>query len=215
MILKQLIAEINASLKDYATKFPSYRDIPAKRRNDIVKIRRILMLPNPIVICEKLNDYLEDLKIPILYWLPFVDVNDFYWGIKNVLLKGEYQEVNLLKVLLTEKDLLIKDYRERILSGQYSDQSVEHKINELAMELKLLRNENSYLYSTVMSLDQKISSLESECKENFHRAITAEDKLQCLQNKYDELVHLDKGPNGSYSSISSDSYTGAYRVYSC
>lgn len=160
MICKQLIYDIKFSIKTYVDKHSSFKLIPLERKKDLQYINYLFDIRDPVVICRKLSDYLERIRTPFFSWVTFIDVNDFYWTIKSVLDKDEYLEINLLRSLIREKESALKECKKQLAFSQ--GEHYDNRLDGFLKEMKLMRNENQYLYKTIEDLNERILSLESK-----------------------------------------------------
>lgn len=181
MIIDQLKKEINIRLTAYQSQYSSVEKIPPQRQKNISIIKNILKIPEPMILCRELNNYLDEISVPFFSWLTFIDVNAFVRSLKEVLGQSKYQTINLLITLLKEKDEIIAKQTFNACQ-KMNGNLVENKIDYILSEIKLLRSENSFLYATLDQLDKKIKAIEVENKNNLIRAQRAEAELATLKN---------------------------------
>ncbi len=183
MIVDQLKKDIRDTLQKYINKFPASDKITHNRKLNIQNIETILEQSDPVYICSEINNYLDGLAVPFLSWLTLFDIYAFIRPLKEILRQEKYQEINLLRAVVKEKDQVIASYHGR-LTMKKNPVTVENQLEFIIRDLKLLKGENKYLYATLESLDRKIIMIEAENKLNFQRAITAEEELGLLRKQY-------------------------------
>lgn len=167
MIIDEIRQDILRAIHQYTKNYNLYESIPMERKSDILIIRRLLKKEDPILICRCVNHYIESIALPFISFLTFFDVNNFVALIRKVLQQSKYQEVNLLRTLLEEKEDAIEKLRQ--------------SPRNLSDEVKLLQNETRYLYGALACLDSKINELENDKKKALQRAQAAEQELKALR----------------------------------
>jgi hypothetical protein len=128
----------------------------------------------------QLSHYLDSLTIPWLSWLP-LDVNEFVSKLKAVLSLPQYQESNMLRAMLKEKDQLIAVYEKKAKQNSHPitlEAAVEKKINEVTDEVQLLRSENEFLYKAIADLDKKLKETECVIKQSLKKPVSTPKKPQ-------------------------------------
>jgi hypothetical protein len=198
MIIEDLKNDIQNALKSYIEQFSDFSHLSKHRQKDVKNITVIMQGTDPILVFDRLHNYLETLELPLINWLKFIDINNFYWTIKNILLKEKYQEINFMRMVIIEKEHRLTAYKNKISSKPCaSESSVEEKLKEIMVDVKLLRSENNFLYTTLIDLNKKVIHLESVAQNNFQRAQHAEEALLKLEREQLDLVHCQSIANSS------------------
>lgn len=213
MILDQLKQDIRDAIVSYYREFPSSRDLPRERKKDIRNIENILAEKNPIVVFEKLSAYVESLDLMFFNWLPFIDLNNFYWKFKNVLDKDIYQEANFYKQVAYEQ-ICMKTVNAKLKNKSIQEVRPRDQSDEIFVDMKLLRAENRYLYATVKELQVKVSELEDLCKGSLNRVQLAQLQLSNAGMKPWDSLHFavtakSLEENGISANFSENSYEKA------
>ncbi len=205
MILEELKNDIKAALQTYIKQFHAFKDISKERQNDIRNIHTILQSQDPLVVFDKLTCYIENLNLPLINWLKFIDINNFYWTLKTILQKEKYQVANFFRQTTVETRCKTPDPKPRPTSHLIDQKIEDSALREILADVKLLRAENSYLYTTLKTLNDKVIRLESESLHNLQRAQNAEEGLLNLEKKYSSLTRLGHPPKMTqHSFLTSD-----------
>lgn len=177
-LYEELHYDIKTGIDNYIRRYHSYAQVPAERRRDIENILTILNGADPILGCQQIKTYLDKMILPLFSWLSFLEVNCFLREIKAHLHKEKYQELNMLRVLIKEKDYLLSNQLKKDEVTIAIEERIEKKLSTLSYELGLLKKENAYLYQTLQKLNLKTNQLEQESANNLLRAQKAEGKLK-------------------------------------
>jgi hypothetical protein len=183
MILKELRDEICAGLYRYTRTFNGVAHIPQQRQNDIRAIHNFLELEDPVLICRKVRHRLGKVAVPFFSFLTFIDANHFVNCVYAALNQEKFQEINLLRTIINEKNQVILELQNaRIEPASFANQTSEN-LEYVISQIGLLRRENEFLYQTIVSLDQKITAMEAENKQYLERAVRAEHELMQIKQQ--------------------------------
>lgn len=185
MLLKELRLEVRFALDSYERTYDIPSNIPVQRQENIKFIKKVIQGEDPLKICKEIKCYLASISLPFIYFLPFIDINLFVFLISAVIEQEKYSEINLLRTIVYEKEQLISNLQSHVRLGL--DDVTLNGVENLTAEVRLLKRENNFLYSTLVNLDRKISVIEQESKLNLERAVSAE-KERSEMNKI--LVRL-------------------------
>lgn len=190
MLLKELRLEIKFALDSYERRYNTPSNVPEQRKENIKFIRKVIHEEDPIKICKEIKYYLASISLPFISFLPFIDINLFVFLISTVIEQEKYSEINLLRTLVSQKEQLISNLQNQVRLGL--DKVTINEVENLTAEIKLLKCENNFLYSTLVNLDRKISLVEQESKQNLERALRSEKKCSDMNKIF---IHLQSDPS--------------------
>lgn len=188
MILDDLRNDIRHALRNYLDPF-SEDSLTNSQKERSLKVINIIALEDPLSICDQLSNYLNSLSIPFFSWVPFLEKNKFINCINEALKQEKYQECQLLRALLQEKQQIINNLQQNNLPSP-SNPDIENRLTAILQDLKLLKNENQFLYERLAAFDQKIKSLETENKQLLEHTRQTEETLntqKIARDNYNEI----------------------------
>src|SRR5687767_2020395 len=99
MLIDQLRKEIFDALLYFQNIYP---ELSNKRLQDINQIKEIIRCHDPLIVKNKLLDYLKNLPSGWFGWLPFSEIYCLKNTIYEILNFPKYQENTILKTMIEE-----------------------------------------------------------------------------------------------------------------
>lgn len=201
-VIHRMRRDICKAIESYVKRFANPQDVPLSRKQDITNIYKLLDLKNAVELRLKLLRYITDMPRGLEIFIPFLEVNQLKYSIKKVLDLPNYQEIEILKSLLFERNncdvsfnlnsINNDNIQIRLTVLENKTMRQDKQINKLNQEIQRLVRENEFLCQEIQVLADKNKvyksenlKLHSELK-NFHseyQKLTLQHKNLMVENE--------------------------------